>query len=201
MARKYEVSPLGEAIHPWINKPDTKFNDLGVYKLGHSVGGQEAEDLAERITQRAQEAFDAYVEEKGLTTAEKKKWSVYLPFEREEDDEGNPTGYIVFDYKQNATLKVRETGEEIAVKIAIKDAKDRDLTKPVFGGSLVRVKFSMRPITMTSLKKVGVRLDFAAVQVAKLAQGTGGSSSFGTLKDYEGGEPEGNSEGTDEGDY
>lgn len=208
MARKYLTSPPGEAVHPWVNKPDTKFappGTAGVFKTGLKLSGAAAEKLAEEVDQEAQAAFDAYAEEKGFTAGEKKKWSVYKPYERLEDDDGNPTGEIVFDFKQNASIKMR-SGEEIEVKIAIKDSKNNDIKKPVFSGSTIRVRYSFRPIPMMSLKQVGVRLDFAAIQVIKMADRTQGGGGFG---EYEGGyvdEPGGDTGGFPEsaskdGDY
>lgn len=194
MARKYRISPVLTAVHPWLNKPDTKFNADGVFTTGGKGSGQAAEDFAAFLENEAQNAFDAYMEEKGIAAKDRKKWSVYVPFERLEDEDGNPTGEIQFDFKQNATLKSRD-GEEIKVQIAIKDSADKDLKKPIFGGSKLRVKYSPRAIVMTGLKQVGVRLDFAAVQIIELAEGRGGGGGFGA---YEGGyvadqgEPEGN---------
>lgn len=194
MARKYRISPVLTAVHPWLNRPDTKFNADGVFTSGGKGSGQPAEDFAAFLDAQAQDAFDAYMEEKGIPQKDRKKWSVYVPYERLEDDDGNPTGEIQFEFKQNATLKSRD-GEEIKVKIALKDSADNDLNKPIFGGSRLRFKYSPRAIVMTGLKQVGVRLDFAAVQVIELAEGKGGGGGFGA---YEGGyvqggsEPEGN---------
>lgn len=193
MARKYKTSPVGETVHPWLNKPDTKFNSDGVFTTGLLLSGAVAEKLAEELTAEAQAAFDAHMEEK-VPAKDRKKWEVYVPFERLEDDDGHPTGVIQFDFKQNATLKSRD-GEEIKVQIALKDSADNDLKKPIFGGSKVRIRYSPRAIVMTGLKQVGVRLDFAAVQVIELAAGKGGGGGFGAYEGgyvQDGGEPEGN---------
>lgn len=198
MARKYRTSPVGEAVHPWLNKPDTKFNQDGVFTTGLLLSGQAAEDFAAFLDGEAQAAFDAHMEEKAIPAKDRKKWDVYVPYERLEDDDGSPTGVIQFDFKQNATLRSRD-GEEIKVQIALKDSADQDLKKPIFGGSKLRVRYSPRAIVMTGLKQVGVRLDFAAVQVIELAAGKGGGGGgFGAYEggyvQDQGGEPEGNSQ-------
>jgi hypothetical protein len=33
----YRTSPFGKAVHPWLNKADTKFNEAGVFKTGQRV--------------------------------------------------------------------------------------------------------------------------------------------------------------------
>ncbi len=187
MARKYFTSPPGPFVHPWINKPDTKFapaGSAGVYKVGLKLSGAPAEALKEKVDAECQAAFDAYAEEKGLTPGEKKKWSVYYPYEVLEDDDGTPTGEIVFDFKQNAELTLK-TGEKVRVEIARKDSKDKDMDPktPIFGGTTGRIRYSMRPIPMVSTKQVGVRLDFAAVQVIKMAERSAGGGSFGAVED------------------
>lgn len=182
---KYYDSPFGIADHPHINKPDTKFNpDNPVFKLGLDVAGEEAEKLASKIDAEAQAAFNAFFEEgegKSLTPAERKKFSVYLPYERLEDDEGNPTGVIRFHFKQNQKLRLRD-GTTKLIQIGLYDAAGNEMDKLVRHGSEVRLRFSIRPIPMKSLKQVGSRLDFAMVQVRKLAEG--GPRGFGAVDGY-----------------
>lgn len=185
-ARTYQMSPFGVAVHPWINKPDTKFNELGLYKVGLLLSGPEAIAFKEAIDRAAQEGFDTIMQEmadqsKAFTPGERKKWSLYVPYEEKEDADGNKTGDIEFDFKQNAKIKLRD-GSTKDVTIAIKDANNSDMHKPVFGGSVLRTMFAFRPIKMTSSKQAGVRLDFAAVQVRQLGTGAGGGFNFGVVE-------------------
>jgi len=179
---QYHIGPVGPFTHPWINKADTKFNADGLYTVDQSVTGKPAESLAAKIEGAAQAALNDHTAD--MKPSEAKKWSLYVPFERVEDDEsGEPTGEVIFNFKQNAKIKLRD-GSTKDVKIELRDAKDKVIDAQVFSGSEGRVLFSMRPIVMTSSKQVGVRLDFAKVQVTKLQQGGGASRGFG---EYEGG--------------
>jgi hypothetical protein len=179
----YEFSPLGEAqVGTWINKPDVKFNEAGVFKGPILVTGTDAIRFKDKIDVAAQAYFDEATAE--MTPGERKKWQLYVPYEVQEDEEGNPTGGIVFDFKQNATIKLRD-GTEKAVKIAIKDSKNADLDKAIFPGTVLRTMYSFRGIKVAGTKQLGVRMDFAAVQIFKLAERSGGS--FGNFGELEGG--------------
>lgn len=174
----YKTSPFGVAVHPWLNKPDTKFNADGLFQTGLRLEGAEALAFKEQIDTAAQAAFDEITEE--MTAGERKKWSVYRPYTEEEDDNGNPTGAIVFDFKQNATIKLK-SGEVKKVEIGLQDSAGNDINKPIFGGSTIRLMYSTRAIPMKSLKQAGVRLDFSMAQVLKLVKGTGGRG-FGKVE-------------------
>lgn len=182
---KYQDSPFGVADHPHLNKPDTKFNpENPLFKSGLDVEGKEGEDFAAKIDAAAQEAFDDFMENgdgSKLTPAERKKFSVYKPYERLEDAEGNPTGVIRFDFKQNQKLRLSD-GTTKLIQIGLYDAAGNEMDKLIRGGSIIRFRYSMRPIPMKSLKQVGVRLDFAMVQVKKLSEG--GQKGFGAVDGY-----------------
>lgn len=175
----FYTSPFGEAIHPWINKPDTKFNEDGLFKLGLRLSGPEADKLKTAIDAAAEAAFDEMTAE--MTPGERKKFSVYRPYAEVEDDNGNPTGEIEFDFKQNAKIRLKD-GTVKAIKIGIQDSRGKDVSVQVWGGSILRVMYSMRPIKMAGLKQIGVRLDFSMVQVKKLGSGNS-SRGFGAVED------------------
>lgn len=184
MSKEYQLSPFGIATgYPWLNKPDTKFNADGVYHVDLTIGGPEAQALKDKIDAAAQAAFDLFFEEgdgKRIPAKERKTWSLYVPYKEDTDDNGNPTGYIVFDFKQNAKIKLRD-GTTKEIMVGLKDAKNNSVHKPIFGGSELRVMFTLRDIPMKSLKQVGVRMDMAQVQVKKLATSTG--RNFGEIED------------------
>ena len=171
MAKKLHVSFIGPFRHAWFNKPDTKYNADGLYH-GDLIGqGQEAEDMAEKIEAACVAALAKHTDKMGK--AEAAKWSIVRPYEREVDDEtGEPTGRIIFSFKQNAKIKV--DGVEKEVRISIRDAKNQEFNAPIYSGSEGRVKYSMRDIVVATSKQAGVRLDFGSVQITKLQQGGGG---------------------------
>jgi hypothetical protein len=43
------ITPKGVAIHPWLEKPDTKYNANGIFKVTLRVPGEEALDLVAKI--------------------------------------------------------------------------------------------------------------------------------------------------------
>lgn len=185
-SKTYYRSPLGVAVYPHITKPDTKFNDDGLFKVSLRLEGKDAETMKARLDAAAEAAFKDFMENgdgADLKPGEQKKFSVYKPYVEEEDDEGNPTGSILVQFKQNAVIKLRD-GTVKHVQIGIYDADNKPAPNvDIWGGSVIRVKFAMRDIVMKSLKQVGVRLDFSLVQVKKLATGGQGDSGFDAIED------------------
>ncbi|MCC5780561.1 hypothetical protein H7H48_15980 [Nitratireductor sp. B36] len=178
---QFNISPSLEFLHPWINKPDTEFNENGLYHVDGLGEGPEVEALKKIITAAAEAALAEHTQE--MKPGEAKKWSVYVPFEDEEDDEGNPTGRTKFTFKQNAKIKsAKEESGFKDVKIEIRDSKDKVVEVQVWSGTIGRIMFSMRPIVMVSSKQAGVRLDFAKVQIIKLKQGSASSRGFGAVE-------------------
>lgn len=193
---KYQPTPELEFQHPWINKPDTKYNDDGLYHVD-GIGSDSDEDvmaLKALIDEATDKAWDEMTAE--MAPKEVKQYGRVYPYEIDEDDDGNPTGYIKFGFKQNAQIKTPKGVKHI--KIEIRDADDEVVDVPVFGGTLGRIMFSMRAIKVASSKKIGVRLDFAKVQLIKLAEGSGGGG-FGKVEGGYKGTPKGASS-QDEGD-
>lgn len=173
---KFKVSPIGEFLYPWVNKPDTKFNEEGVYSVDLALSGRAAEELKAMIDGAAEEAFEAETDK--MTPAQKKAYSKYVPYEDEEDDEGTATGRTIFHFKQNAKIKTKD-GDIKEIKIEVRDSKDKPVNVAVYGGSEGRIMFTTRNIKMTSTKQAGVRLDFSKVQITKLQKASGGG--FGAV--------------------
>lgn len=199
----YQPSPFGiTQVGTWINKADTKFNDAGVFKAPLLLSGAKAVKFKEEVDAQSEASFNEITAE--MTPGERKKWSVYYPYEVLEDDEGNSTGDIVFHFKQNATIRLKD-GTTKAVQIGIQDAAGKDMNKPLFTGTELRTMFAFRGIKMVSTKQAGVRLDFSMVQVIKLGAG-GGGRGFGAVDGYvddgdTGDEREDTSGGAVDGDY
>lgn len=192
MAKKYMDSPFGEADYPHLNRPDAKFNaENPLWKTGLKLSGAAAQEFKEANDTEAQAAFDEYMtngEGSKLTPGERKKWGVYRPYTVVEDEDGNPTDEIIFEFKQNSVIRTAEGKKDI--KIALYDASGKELPKDpttglvkklVRGGSTIRVRYGFRTIVMKSQKLVGVRLDFSMVQVQKFSQGSGGAG-FGAVE-------------------
>lgn len=164
----YRMSPIGLVKHPWLNRPDTKYNP--VYSGDLIASGKPAEDFAAQLDREAQEAFDELSAD--MTPGERKKHKVYVPYERLEDSDGNPTGEIMFSFKQNATIKLKD-GTSKDVKITLQDSEGNDMLDEIYSGSRIRFYYATRAIKVAATRQLGVKLDFAGVQVAELV--TGGS--------------------------
>lgn len=173
----YKPSPIGIAGYPWLNKADTKYNAEGVFKTDLWVEGPEAQAYKEYLDREAEKAFEE--ETADMAPAERKKWRIYVPYEVEEDDQGNPTGRIKFSFKQNATINVEGVPKKIA--IAIFDAADKEVHTPIFGGSTIRVMARPRNTKIAASKQAGVKLDFLKVQIIKVAERKA-ESGFGAVE-------------------
>jgi hypothetical protein len=161
----YKPTPAGEGRYCWINKPDTKFNEQGVYKTELGLTGEIAQQFKAEIDAVCEAAFEEETRE--VLAKDKKKWGIYRPYQEEEDAAGNKTGKIWFSFRQNAVIMVE--GEPKEIKIGIYDAEDKKVTVPVFSGSTLRVMYKPRNVKVASQKLAGARLDFLKVQVVKLA--------------------------------
>lgn len=180
MAKTYHISPRLRFEHPWLNRPDTKFNEDGLFHVKGIGAGDQVEKMKAVIQAAAEAALAEHVQE--MKPMEAKKWGLYVPMEEVEDDNGVATGETKFDFKQNAKITLRDkTTKDIAIEL--RDAKDNIVDVPIFGGTEGRIMYTLRPIVMTSSKQVGVRLDFFKVQVIKLAERKGGGAGFGAVDD------------------
>ncbi|MBK1871546.1 hypothetical protein [Taklimakanibacter albus] len=175
----YKISPRGEAADfPWIHEADTKYNADGLFHTALALSGELAESFKKEIAAAA-EAGHAEVT-KDMTPGERKKYSVYYPFEAEVDKDGNETGRTWFNFKQNHIIETK-AGERKEIEIVVHDAADKPIKGvKIFNGDEIRILYKPRPTKMTGLKQAGCRLDFAKVQLIKKAQRT--SKGFGAIE-------------------
>jgi hypothetical protein len=167
------VTPKGVAAFPWLTKPDTKFNEEGVYKTGLAFDPEDPAfvKFKKKIEAIHKEAVAA-VKESG-----KKKVTVVSPFRPEEDEEGEPTGRIIINAKSKAKQKYRD-GTIQDVTLNIVDAKRNEVpsSTPVYGGSVLRL--AVRPAPYFMQGKCGITLYISGVQVIELQSGGGGAADF-----------------------
>jgi hypothetical protein len=169
------VTPAGIAVYPWLNKPDTKFNPEGVYKISLRVAATEAAPLLEKLEAKLEEAYAQVTKElteknkptKGLKKAD-------LTVEEEEN------GTVLFKFKMKAS-GVRKDGSEWSQKPALFDSKGQPLDEDteVWGGSTVKVAFQAVPYYNATNKSAGISMKLNAVQILKLVKGGGTASSYG----------------------
>ena len=173
------VTPVGVSQFAWLNKPDTKFDDNGHYKVNLILDGNSAKPLIKSINDENKKAVEMAKEKskgKNIKTAN-------TPFEEEYAD-GKPTGNIIFKFKAKAKI-IMKNGDVIDNKVPIFDSKGTPMTNQVWSGSEMKVSADMIPY-YTAMAGAGVSLRLKAVQITKLVEGSGASSSahgFSEVKD------------------
>jgi hypothetical protein len=186
--REIVHSPKGVAIYPYLNRPDTKFDAKGVYKVDLRVPGDEADDLIAKITATQEEA--AAMAKKKAAEQKKKGKKVTpkeadLPYFEACDEDGNETGEVVFRFKSTASGVSKKTGKKWQRKIPLFDSKGKPSKASVYGGSTLIVAFTVEPWVNPKCE-YGVKLQMEAVQIIELVTGSGQRSAteygFGTVE-------------------
>lgn len=197
---KYEKPPVyttppGVGQYTWVNKPDTKFNDEGVYKTNlvldaegadkqcrDAKTGEDAGTLQELID-AAMVAAEAEAKQK-LAAAKKagkakgKKIIQFdaVPFEAELDDDEDETGSMIYKFKSTASGVSKKTGKPWHRKMPLFDSKGKPVKANVYAGSTIRCAFSAKPWVNPKFE-YGVKLQLEGVRVLELVSGSGGASA------------------------
>ena len=154
----------GIAYYPYISAPDTKFDEQGHYKVNLCLSEEDAQPVIELIKQSVVEGIKALKKDK--PNAEIKQ--APLPFSKEVDDDGNPTGNVIIKFKSKA-----------AYKPAVFDSKGNMMTNSnIYGGSEIKVNGSCA-FFHTAMIGAGVSIRLRAVQVIQYVEGANGATKFG----------------------
>ena len=81
-------------------------------------------------------------------------------------------------FKQNAKINRRRTAR-VNVTIPLFNAQGKPITDAIYGGSIIKVAFTVRNTWMQASKEAGVRFDIAAVQGLKIQKTDRSASDFG----------------------
>ena len=109
------ISELGEAIYPHLNKPDVKFNENGEYKLTLKIPEAKAKGMIsiyEKAIQNSISDAEQKLNGKKVKIAPK-------PYSIE-------NGFALFKYKMKATGINRKTKEPFSQRPALFDAKKNE---------------------------------------------------------------------------
>lgn len=178
------ITPLGVAIYPRLNQPDTKFNAAGVYDCRLRLDPEDAEvaELVKKLTKLRDTFHKQVVEEltkknKKATIKKLKLRDVGTPDVNGDEEE---TGLIVLKGKTVASGTYSD-GKAWTRKPTIFDAKGHKLTKPplIYGGSDLKMACLARPYLMKTTFEIGVTLYLNAVQIIKLVSGGGPQDAAG----------------------
>ena len=184
------TTAVGELAFGYITEPSTEYDEKGQYflKLKFPAESKEAKRLVKIIDEAAQQAYDMAME-RIESAAERKKLKRADPsYSLEEDEDGNETGNIIFNFKRKAT-RIDKKGNEKPVKLVLFDSVGRNVEQEgleLWGGSEIAVAFKLVPF-YTAGVGVGVSHRIEAIQIIKAVAGGDNRSAeqFG-FKKHEG---------------
>ena len=156
------ISELGEAIYPHLNKPDVKFNENGEYKVTLKI----PEDKAKGMIAIYEKAIQDSISEAEAKLNGKKVKLAPKPYSIE-------NGQAVFKYKMKATGINRKTKEPFSQRPALFDAKKNPLNPSscnIWGGSKMKIAYVLRSYYSPALG-AGVTAQLKAVQIIELVEG------------------------------
>ena len=154
----------GIAYYPYISAPDTKFDEQGHYKVNLCLSEEDAQPVIELIKQSVVEGIKALKKDKPNTEIKQAP----LPFSKEVDEDGDPTGNVIIKFKSKA-----------AYKPAVFDSKGNMMTNSnIYGGSEIKVNGSCA-FYHTAMLGAGVSLRLRAVQIIQYVEGASGATKFG----------------------
>tara|TARA_B110000503_G_C7101055_1_gene393767 strand:+ start:861 stop:1454 length:594 start_codon:yes stop_codon:yes gene_type:complete len=152
------VTPVGEAIYPHLQVPDTKFNSNGEYKVTLKVKKSDASEMLAIFKQAEEDSLiKATFENKG-----KKIEQAPAPYTEEGD-------FVMFKFKMTATGVNRKTKENFTQRPAIFDAKKNiiPVSQSIWGGSEMKIAYEIIPYYMSS-RGAGISVRLKQVQIVKL---------------------------------
>lgn len=163
-------TPIGTALFPWLQEPDTKWKDGGEYKVNLALDAKDAEPLIEQL----EKIYETIMADHKSDLSDKKKKTIKeaaRPWYDEEDDEDEPTGRTVFKFKSR-------------FKPAMVDSQRNPVSSStkVYSGSEMRVSSEVAGYP-SPVVGVGMILRLNAVQVIRAVGSGGGAADFDVVDD------------------
>ena len=161
MSQTTNISEIGEAIYPHLNKPDVRFSEAGEYKVTLKVAKSDATAMLKLYNSAIEDALKLAEQNhkgKGIKNAPK-------PFTEEDN-------FVFFKFKMKATGVNQKTKEKFSQRPQLFDAKKNPipLSTLIWGGSKMRVAYNLVPY-YTPMLGAGVTARLKAVQVIELVEG------------------------------
>ena len=155
------ISVIGEAVYPHLNKPDVKWNEAGEYKVTLKVAKSDASEMLKLYNKAIDDSLKLAEEQhkgKGITQAPR-------PYNEE-------NGFVFFKFKMKATGVNKKTKEKFSQRPQLFDAKKNPipLSTLIWGGSKMRVAYNLVPY-YTPMLGAGITARLKAVQVISLVEG------------------------------
>ncbi|OUU24129.1 MAG: hypothetical protein CBB97_12315 [Candidatus Endolissoclinum sp. TMED37] len=178
MANKFEqiVTDIGIASYPWLNYPDDQFATPGDYKLSLILTKEQAAPLMKKID-------ETHARAKELGKG-KKVSPNNLPYKEQLDDQEQPTGNYILNFKQKSKINMKD-GSQIDIKPMIVDSKGRKMgNEQIWGGTKCRVSALLVPYLRGS--NYGCTMRLKAVQIIDLVSSKNGDMSSHGFKEEKG---------------
>ena len=161
MSQTTNISEIGEAIYPHLNKPDVRFSEAGEYKVTLKVAKSDATAMLKLYNSAIEDALKLAEQNhkgKGIKNAPK-------PFTEEDN-------FVFFKFKMKATGVNQKTKEKFSQRPQLFDAKKNPipLSTLIWGGSKLRVAYNLVPY-YTPMLGAGITARLKAVQVISLVEG------------------------------
>lgn len=165
------IQVRGTARFPWLNTPDTKFDEAGVFKTDLLLDSETAAPLLARFEAMRDAAMAEWqAEKKG-----KRAKAADLPLFPELDEDGNETGSYILRVKAKAS-GITKAGKPWRRQLPLFDSVGNPTNAKVGGGSEIVV--SVEPRAWANPKgECSVTMRLEAVQILRLSEG--GSRSAG----------------------
>ena len=155
-------SPVGIAVYPALSRPDTKFDELGIWKADLAVPLAEAEALMAQLS-------DIHKKHTGKAAKKSENTMWYL----ETDDQGEETGNVVF--KIRVKNRLNKKGEVWNRRPKLFDAALKPIDVNPWGGTEMVVSFDV--YEWDAGGKKGVSLQPVGVPILNLKTGSGASGA------------------------
>ena len=174
------TTPKGTAIYPWLNEPNRKFDQIGVYSVNLRMNGEDAVEFIAAITK----VRDEYHSEQTKETKKKLK-KADLPVMEVIDDQGDETGEVDLKIKLKAGYEY--DGKTITQRPTLIDAKQQPMGNDTLigSGSVLRCGVDVVPWYMPT-NGVGVSLRLRVAQIIDLVEFGGGGAAAYDFQNEEG---------------
>jgi len=185
MPNKTLTTPVGVARYPHLNRPDTKFDDIGVFKVNLELTAEEAEPFLKE----AESLLAAFIAEKKVELKKDKLKLHAAPWEEN-------VNLIQLKLKVKAMGKGKD-GETYSRAPKLFNASGDIITDNIGGGSKIQV--AVVPYCWyTATLGAGITLQPKAVMVHELVTWGGGDSAVAYGFDVSEAKPESRKTGTDD---
>jgi len=176
------ITAAGRAVWPKLNEPDTKFKEEGEFSVKLELSGEAAENMKSTIREFATKAYSIECEDKG----KKKLKKADLPFKQATDQDGEDIAdTFLFNFKRKASGTTK-AGKAWQATVTLFDSQKKKVTAEVWGGSKLRVAYTLVPWYNPTLG-FGIKLELGAVQVLDLVtRGERSASDYGFEEEADG---------------